>query len=152
MKQIYGKYRLERITQPYYQSDWNSLNGWYTMWFFLNNQFGDYYDAGLTAIIDNPIPEDRYIWITTWPKGSYPKLSRLFIAEYDESQDLEKYKESITTKWYRFSVELFTNIDECIMWIKDNTDLVEVEAGKFLIADATEVMWETIPAQYLVIN
>ena len=151
MKTIRWKYRLERITSPY-NLDTHTLNGWYTMGFFLNNQFGDYYDAGLTDIEDQPIPDDRYIWKTTWPKGTFQKLSRLFLGNYDESQDAEAYKTSLITKWYRFSVELFETIEDCISRIKSNTNLQEVEPWRFLISPETEFDWQIIPAQYLTID
>ena len=151
MKTLFWKYRLERITSPY-NLDSVSLNGWYTMSFFLNNQFGDYYDAGLTDIEDSPIPDDRYIWETTWPKWTFPKLSRLFLANYDESQDVELYKTSLLTKGYRFSVELFETIEDCIKRIKANTNLEEIEPWKFLISpEVTEWPFKQ-EAQFLEIN
>ena len=146
---LYWTYRPERITSPY--DLWNniSLNWTYTASFYLNNQFADWNKAWLTNVIDNIIPEDKYIWeIAPW----IPKLTRFIMCEYNEKYVVaDELARSLKNVWSRFDIDILTS-EEIIVWIKANTSLQEVSPWKFIISEQSEIMWEIIPAQYLIIK
>ena len=149
MQRLYWTYRPERITNPY--DIWNniSLNWVYTPGFFLNNQFWDWNKAWLTNVIDNIIPEDKYIWeIAPW----IPKLTRFIMCEYDETKvDSVELARSLKNIWARFDIDILDK-DTITQWIRDNTNLQEVSLWKFLISsEATWINWEIIEAKYLTI-
>ena len=149
MHRLYWTYRPERITNPY--DLWNniSLNWTYTASFFLNNQFADWSKAWLTNVIDNIIPEDKYIWeIAPW----IPKLTRFIMCEYNEAYvNSAELARSLKNVWSRFDIDILT-VEEMIAWIKTNTSLQEVSPWKFLIyPETTWLNWEIIPAKYLTI-
>ena len=147
---LYWTYRPERITSPY-NLEWGvSLNGTYTASFYLNNQFADWNKAWLTNVIDNIIPEDKYIWeIAPW----VPKLTRFIMCEYDENYVVaDELARSLKNVWSRFDIDILTS-DEMIVWIKANTSLQEVNPWKFLIyPETTWINWEIIEAEYLIIE
>ena len=150
MQKLYWTYRPERITNPY--DIWNniSLNWTYTASFFLNNQFWDWNKAWLTNVIDNIIPEDRYIWeIAHW----IPKLTRFIMCEYDENYvEVTELARSLKNVWSRFDIDILDK-DTITQWIRDNTNLQEVETWKFLISNETTwINWEIIEAKYLTIE
>ena len=149
MKTIYWTCRYERLTQPYDLWWGTSKNGVYMPAEYLNNQFWDWYNAWLTKVIDNIIPEENYIWeIAPW----IPKLTRFIMCEYDENYVVpEELSRSLENVWARFNIDMLT-VDEMITRIKANTNLQEVSAWKFLISNETEIMWEIIPAKYLTIE
>ena len=147
---LFWTYRPERITSPY--DLWNniSLNWIYTASFFLNNQFADWNKAWLTNVIDNIIPEEKYIWeIAPW----IPKLTRFIMCEYDENYVVpEELSRSLENVWARFDIDILT-VDEMIAWIKANTSLQEVSHWKFLIyPETTWIHWEIIEAKFLTIE
>ena len=149
MKTIYWTCRYERLTQPYDLWWGASKNGVYMPAEYLNNQFWDWHNAWLTKVIDNIIQEENYIWeIAPW----IPKLTRFIMCEYNENYVVhEELSRSLENVWARFDIDMLT-VDEMITRIKANTNLQEVSAWKFLISNETEMMWEIIPAQYLVIE
>jgi hypothetical protein len=148
MKKLYWFYRRERLNSPY---DLNqvTLNWSYTMSFFLSNQYADYVSAWLISIKDMEIQEDRYTKeIAPWIKD----LREFVIYEYNEDYvDLELMNKIISKIWNRFDLELLT-IEEAKIFIRKNTNLEEIEEWKFLISKETEMMWEIIPAKYLIID
>lgn len=149
MQKLYWTYRPERIISPY--DLWNniSLNWTYTASFFLNNQFADWNKAWLTNVIDNVIPEDKYIWeIAPW----IPKLTRFIMCEYNEAYvDSTELARSLKNVWSRFDIDILTS-EEMIVWIKANTSLQEVSQWKFLIyPETTWINWEIIEAKFLTI-
>ena len=150
MKKIYWTYRPEQLSSPYNLGGWVSMNGWYTPAMFLNNQFWDWNKAGLTNLVDNYIPENRYTAeIVPWIK----KLTRFCFFEYNENYvdpiELQRSSENIGR---RFDIAI-QDIPTTIQWIKDNTDLVETTPGAFLVSNETIwINWEIIPAKYLTIN
>ena len=148
-KYIHWTYRAERI--------WTvdltnlTLNWVYTPSFYLNNQFWDWYQAWLTNIIDNIIPEDRYIWVVIpW----IPKLTRFIMAEYNENYvDPIELSRSITNTWARFNIDMITDLEIMKQRIRDNTNLVEETDWHFLInPETTWINQEVIPAKYLIIE
>lgn len=146
---LFWTYRPERITSPY--DLWNniSLNWTYTASFFLNNQFADWNKAWLTNVIDNIIPEDKYIWeVAPWVH----KLTRFIMCEYNENYVVaDELARSLKNVWSRFDIDILT-VEEMIAWIKENTNLQEVETWKFLISpETTWLNWEIIEAKFLTI-
>ena len=144
---LYWTYRPERIGNV---NLWDiSLNWTYTPSFYLNNQFRDWNEAWLTNVIDLQIPEERYTAeISSW----IPKLTRFISCEYDETKvDPIELARSLENVWARFDIDILT-IEEARQWIRDNTNLQEVETWKFIINEETEFDWEIIPAQYLIIE
>lgn len=148
---LYWTCRYERIgTVDLWNK--NSLNWVYTPSFYLNNQFADWNTTWLTNVIDQEIPEDRYVLeIAPW----VPKLTRFISCEYNETYvDPIELKRSLENVWARFNVDIFETIDEAIARIKENTNLTEIEPWKFLIESEKEGMipGEIIPAKYLTIQ
>ena len=147
MKTLYWTYRPERIGTV----DLNnlSLNGTYTPSFYLNSQFWDWHSAWLTNIVDNTIPEEAYTWeIAPW----IPKLTRFMLAEYNETYvDEVELARSITNVWARFNIDM-VDVETARQWIRENTSLQEIETGKFLISEASEMMGEVVEAKYLIIE
>ena len=150
MKKIFWTFRPERITSPYNLEWWLSLNWTYTPSFFLNNQFADWNKAWLTNVIDNIIPEESYILeVAPWVK----KLTRFIMCEYNEQYvDQTELARSLKNIWARFDIDIFTDIETARQRIRTNTNLQEVETGKFLIREATNEFWTEVPAEYLEIN
>jgi hypothetical protein len=147
MKTIYWTYRSE-IIDSINLWNWNSLNWVYIPSFYLSWMFKDYKQAWLTKIIDNEINEENYIWeIAPWIK----KLTRLIKCEYNETYinvvDLDK---SLKNVWARFNIDTFTTLEECKIWIRNNTNLVEVSDWKFKLNEQSEwINWQIIEATYL---
>lgn len=150
MTKLFGTYRPERITSPFSLGNGVSLNGTYTPAFFLGNQFADYEAAGLTKILDQEIPEERYV---SEIAPGVPKLTRFIVGEYDEAYvNGADFAKSVQAVGARFQIEMFPTVEEARVWVRDNTDLVETEPGTFLISEATiGIMGEEIPARYIVI-
>lgn len=151
MKYIYWTYRSKRITNPFNLTDWVTLNGVYSPSFFINNMFSDWQEAWLTKLIDDIIPEDRYTWeVIPWVK----KLTRFLMFEYNETYvdplELERSAENI---WKEFDIAM-QDVETIRQWLRDNTNLEEVETWKFLINPESTwlIDWEIVPAQYLIIE
>ena len=150
MKKIYWTCRYERLTQPYDLWGWTTKFWTYMPAEYLNNQFADWNKAWLTNVIDNIIPEDKYIWeIAPW----IPKLTRFIMCEYDENYVVpEELSRSLENVWARFDIDILT-VDEMIAWIKANTSLQEVSHWKFLIyPETTWLNWEIIEDKFLTIE
>lgn len=141
MKKIYWTYRHK----------WTNTWVRYTPSYFLDKQFSDYLEAGLTKTLDSEISENRYTSeIAPWIKNQ----TRFLIWEYNEkyikAEDLSK---SITNVWAEFNIKIFNTTIEAIDWIKKNTDLVEKTPWTFIIQEAwTNEIWEIIKTKYLTIN
>ena len=66
----------------------------------MDKQYEDYKKAWLTKILDNEIPEDRYISeVVPWIK----KMTRFIIWEYDDTYiDSISFKDNIAKVWAEF--------------------------------------------------
>lgn len=150
MKTILWTYRAKRIGS-WFDINGITLNGNYTPSFFLDWQFADYKAAWLTRILDSEIPEDRYTWEIV---PGVKKLSRLIVAEYnDQYINWEEFFNNVAKVWAEFNIQAFSSNEEAKQWIRDNTNLVEVNPGKFLVNEANEwIDWEIIEAKYLIID
>lgn len=123
MKKIYATYRRRIL------NDW----AWfYSPSYFFNNMFEDYLNSWLTSILDNMINEINYTWeLVPW----IPKLTRFLVWEYNEKYvNIDEFRQSLINTWSEFSISLFDNPEQAIARLKENTDLVEVENGKFEIS------------------
>jgi len=108
--------------------------------FYNDKQYEDMIEAGLTKMTDgsNFIPDERIIAETApWIKS----LRVAGMLEHQVPPIHEELKESLKNVAQSFSIELKTK-DEMLTWVRDNTDLEEVETGKFLISLANEELWE----------
>lgn len=151
MKTLFWTYRPERITSPYNLDGQVTMNGTYTCGFFLSNQFGDWSQAGLTKILDQEIPEERYTGdVVPWVK----KLTRVVLCEYNETYvDPVELTRSLTNVWARFNIEVFSTLEEAKTWIRANTNLIEREDGVFVISEETIGMdGETMPERLLIVK
>ncbi len=145
---LYWTYRPERISNPLSLGNGVSLNGTYTVWFFLKNQFADYEAAGLTKILDSEIPESNYVSMVA---PGVPKLTRFIVGEYNETYvDGAEFAKSVAAVGARFQIEIFATAQEAIDWVRSNCNLTEESPGKFLIhpAYSDPVMGESL-AKYL---
>jgi len=118
MKKIYWTYRRIHII-------WQAWLFWPAE--FLNKQYEDY--AWLTSINDTPIENIKYSKeITPW----IIKLKRLIIWEYDENIISElDFMNNIKNVWAQYQIEIFDNLENTKQWIRDNTNLIEIEDWKF---------------------
>ena len=147
MPKIYWFYRKERI---WTKNLWDiSLSGWYSISFYANEQYSDWVASWLISIKDMEIPEDRYTKeLAPWIKD----LREFIYMEYNpEYVDLELAKTIINKIWARFDLELL-DIEWAKKFIRNHTNLQEVEDWKFLINEATEWIEWTIEAKYLIIE
>lgn len=145
---LYWFYRPDYIWNFDFQN-WTSLNWKYTLSFWLSWQYADYVKAWVISIKDTEVPTDRYVKeIAPWIKD----LSEFVIYEYNPTYIDEPLMLKIIWKiWQRFDLELLTT-EEAKTFLRKQTDLQEVEEWKFLIQKETEMMWEIIPAKYLLID
>jgi len=141
MKKLFATYR------PVYSNN----TSMYTPSYFLDKQFADYKEAGLTATLDNEIPEGRY---TTEIAPGIKKQTRFMTGEFNaEYIDEADYKASVAQVGSQFQIEVFATPKEATTWIKDNTDLTEVEPGKFEItAGGEDEDGNVIEARYITIS
>lgn len=134
MKTLYWFYRKERLNSPY--KLWNtSLNGNYSMSFFLANQYADYLEAWLISINDN-LWEDRY----TKELAPWIKDLREFVSfSYNDTYVSDELINTIIWKvCNRFDLFLLT-AEEAKTFLKEHTDLIEESDGKFLVNEADEM-------------
>lgn len=133
----YWIYKQRNI--PYTSFNWVHLNWFYDLSFFLSYQ--EYQNTLLKSVQDgdNLIPSHKL-------KNDY----RLFIAENNMSN--EQIEEFVSLIPSEFWVQILDN-NQAKEWLRRNTDLQEVETGKFLISEATTgIQWQPIEAVYLVID
>lgn len=148
MSKLYWFYRREQIS--WNKDLWNvSQNWWYTISFYTEWQYKDWINAGLISIKDMEIPEDRYTReLAPWIKD----LREFVYLEYNpEYVEMEIAKTIINKIWARFDLELL-EVEQAREFIRKQTDLEEVEEGKFLISEAASIEWETIEPKYLIID
>lgn len=126
----------------------NNGQGRYTLSYFLNQQYADYVSAWITSIKDLEIPDENY---TKEVVPGIKNLRRFAILEAN-GIDVEEFKNNVIKIWATFDINTFTTIEEARQWIRDNTDLQEIEDGEFLISEATEWIEWNIEAKYLEIN
>jgi len=127
MKNIYFTYRR------HYTNRWTRYNVSY----YNDKQFADFKEAWLTEMIDgnNFIPDDR---ITAETVPGIKTLRRAGVLKYDDSVlDATKLKEDLKTTTQSFLLKIKT-AEEMAQWIRDNTDLEEVETNKFKVKEADE--------------
>lgn len=160
MKRIYGTYRPEQLEAPEILPDGKLRNGGYHPAQYLNSQFADWKRAGLTNVVSGieAVPEERYVAVLpVFENGvmtdrTTPKLTRFCFGEYEDSVvDPVEFGRSLKNVGAKFDVDVLS-LEAARQWIRDNTDLVETEPGKFLIAEAGEFMGRQVEARYLVID
>lgn len=151
IKKVYWAYRHKWL------NDWSR----YTPSYFLNKQFKDYFEAWLTKILDNEIPEERY---TLEIVPGVKHQGRFIIWEYEDTViDPVEFADSIAKVWAEFAVKMFNSVDEAVKRILTHTDLQLIDStqdvngvytyAKFLISPETQwADWELMPAQYLIID
>ena len=159
-KYIYWTYRALHLTSSINLNE-ISLNWWYDSLFFNEWQFKDYEECNITKL-DQPVPLERYTGKipvinpeTEQPTWEYkPKLTRFIRLKYsDLYTNPTDLKNSIENSWALLNIDMFTDLEVCKQWIIDNTNLEEVETGKFKLSEATTWMnWEIIEAKYLIIE
>jgi len=142
MKKIYFTYR---------RTFTNRTNR-YDISYYNDKIFADYKQAWLTEMVDwdRFISEDRITKeVVPWIKW----LRRAWMLKYQEGLDIEKLKKDLLTTTWNFLTDLKTD-EEMKQWIKDNTDLKEIEPWKFEVSPEREDELEEwlIPAVYLVIE
>ena len=124
----------------------------YSPTYYLGKQFEDLARAKIIALADNLISENRYIWeVAPW----IVTMRRFIECSYDETKISEiNFKSIVNNVSSMNDIVMFETADEAIQWIRDNTDLIEVETGKFEISPAwvDDITWEDIPAKYLIIE
>ena len=149
-KHIWGTYRPKRFDTSV-RFDTHSLNGYYHPKPFLDAQYADYKEAGLTDTLQ-PIPEDKFnAEIVPWIK----KMTRFIMWEYDETYiDELDYKNNVVKVGSDFQIEMFETPADAIIWVKDNTSLVEREPWVFVISEEyiDEMTWEIVPEKLLIID
>lgn len=132
-----------------YRRIWDNKTNRYDVSYYNDLQYSDYKEAWLTEMIDwdRFIPENRII------KEIYPWIKTLRCAWVMKFDTIDKLELEISLKNVasNFAIEILTS-EQMIQWIKDNTDLQEIEGWKFLIFDETEINWQIIPKQTLSIN
>jgi len=139
-----------------------SLNGWYTTKFFNEWQYKDFEDCNIVKM-DSPIDDNRFTWVlpviddnenVIWSK---PKLTRFITMRYsDIYTNADDLTTSIQNSGALTNTEIFDTPADAITWIKANTNLVlkEWTDNEFIISEEyfDEMIWETVPAVYLVID
>lgn len=128
------------------------LNQWagrYTPSYFTNQQYSDYVEAWLTSIQDCLIWDNRYTKETIpWIKN----LRRFGIMTCNEQYiNPDEFANNLLKIGATFNIILITN-EEAKQYLRDCTDLKEIEEGKFEISAETEFNGEIIPAEYLIID
>lgn len=132
----------------FYTERWNR----YSPTYYLGKQFQDMAQAQIIGLNDNEIPEDRYTgevapWIIT--------MRRFISCSYDDTKlSEEDFAWIVSNVSSMNDIVLFDTVEEAREWIINNTNLEEVEEGKFLIYPerVDEITEETLPAEYLEIN
>lgn len=157
-KHLYATSRDVRITNDQVRLENVSLNGGYTTAFWNNGQFADFLEAGIVTL-DMPIPADAYIGLIPkigrdeLPTGeTVPKLTRFVRLEYSDAfTNAEDLKASVEKTGSITGVQVFATAEEAKAWLRANTNLSEVEPGKFLVSpEGTDMMTgEPVPARYL---
>jgi YD repeat-containing protein len=108
-----------------------------------------------------PIPPGRYTATLPVyddegnPTGeTTPKQTRFAIAWFqDKALTRELFEASLNQVGGETGLDIFPTVEEARQWIRDNTDLVESEPGKFLIREAyfDTLANEQKPAEYLTV-
>jgi len=133
-----------------YRRIWDNRTNCYDISYYNDKIFSDYKEAGLTEIIDwdNFIPSTRITKeIAPWVKWE----RKAWILKYVDWVDVVDLKETLIQTWASFWIEIKTQ-EEMLNWIRNNTDLEEVEEWKFKINDTyTDEMWDEVIEKYLII-
>jgi len=134
-----------------YRKVYTNNTSTYSPAFFLDKQYADYLEAGLTATLDNEIPTDRY---TAEIAPGIKKQTRFMIGEFNADYIVEDdYRASVAQVGSQFQIEVFATTEEACDWIKDNTDLTEAEPGKFEItAEGEDEEGNVIEARYITVS
>lgn len=120
----------------------NKWEGRYTAENFIKTMYSDY-----EGIIDvyNDIPEDRFIY-----KNANWKLNLTRFLRYEINDDVPLEELEKTINRISANNDLVEKTpEEMIEWIKERTDLIEEETGKFLIREAYEDVTGEQEAIYL---
>jgi len=128
----------------------NKWNGRYSPKYLAEQQFPDY--AWIVTIRDNEIPENRYIKVNAnWMKN----LTRFLTYELVDWVDETEFRKSVDLIKSQNAISLFDTVEEAREDVRNRTDLEEDPdvPGKFLIREEyTNEQWETVPAEYLIID
>ena len=147
MKKIYWFYRRERISN---KSFWDvNLNWWYTISFYVNEQYSDWINAWLISIKDCEIPSERYIKeLIPWVKD----LREFVYMEYNDAIINEELAKIVINKiWARFDLEILT-LEWAKKFLREHTNLKEIEEWKFELNERYELLWEAVEAKYITIS
>jgi len=147
-----------KIYITFRKAEYNKWQGKYSPSYILWRQFADY--DGLINIIDNIIPEDRYIKIN--PNG-LKNETKFGYYEYVDWMDVNELIASINKVASYNAITIFNTPAEAIADVKSRTNLEVVDetlddnwqtiATTFLISpETTDVDWTIIPASYLIID
>lgn len=135
---IYFTYR------PTYTNRWVR----YDVSYYNDKLFEDYKKAWLTEIIDWDIfiPENRIILETApWIKS----LRKVWVLKCNDTLDVEQLKSDLLSTTKNFLLRILTK-EEMLNWVRNNTDLEEIEEWKFLIYKSD---WDFIEEdKYLMID
>lgn len=134
---IYCTYR------PAYFNHWE---GQYTPSQIIGQQFSDY--EGLIEVKDNEINEVNYTYKNAnWLANKTRFLSYGYVTWIDYDWLIANIKDIASFN----NIVIFNSVEEARQWVRDRTDLEEVEEGKFLIQKAGEFPEET-EDKYLIID
>lgn len=131
--------------RPVYLNKWA---GKYTLSYFLDQQYSDYVKAWITKIDDIIISDNRYTKeIVPWIKSE-----RRFAILEANWIDLNEFKNNVMKIANNFDINDLWDIEEAKAFIREYTNLEEVEEWKFLIQEASEIDWEVSEDKYLIIE
>ena len=63
------------------------------------------------------------------------KLTRLIVGEYAEGVDPILFGENVAKVGAKWNIEIFQNVHSVARWVRENTNLEELESGLFLVED-----------------
>lgn len=149
IKKIYGFYRPDYIWTFNLENN-NSLNGKYTLSFWLSWQYNDYISSWIISVKDEEIPTERY----TKELAPWIKDLREFVT-YEYNLDYVDEPLMLRIIWkigQRFDLEIL-DLEQAKTFIRKQTNLEEVDEWKFKLSDETTgIDWEIIPAKFLIID
>ena len=149
IKKIYWFYRPDYIWTFNLENN-NSLNGKYTLSFWLSWQYADYVKAWVITIKDLEIPTDRYTKeVAPWIKD----LREFVTYEYNLDYVDEPLMLRIIWKIGQiFDLEIL-DVEQAKTFIRKQTNLEEVAEWKFKLSNEwVWIDWEIVPAKYLIIE
>ena len=120
-----------------YRPTYTNRSNRYDVSYYNDKVFADFVQAWLTKMIDwaNFIPDNRITletapWIKTLRRCGVLKCADIFTPE-----QVEVLKSDLVTTTQNFLLRILTK-EEMLVWVRNNTDLEEIEEWKFLIQKA----------------